>query len=332
MKTKRGVAAKRRAGTAAGTFVNNGGPVVASPNLSAVFWGPSWNDAEHQTRMGQLEQFLSDLLNSSIMNLLAQYGVGSGSFGDSVTDASVNGSLTDAQIQAQLQTYFNNGSLPEPDANSGHMIFLDENVAVDDPNVAVMCEPSGDNAFGYHNSFTTAKGNPCYYSVVPALSDTCIEESCGNPVDPSCSLQLSDTQLQRITEVTTHEFGEMLSDPVPGTGWTDSSGNEIGDVCEGNTVDITVGPNTWRVQTLWDNAANACDAGNSTPVPTPPPPVPLPPPPGNTWTSADQPLIVAAFYIAKAGQYVQTLLNNASRVKQLEKENAELKRQISEKK
>ena len=58
------------------------------------------------------------------------------------------------------------------------IIFMDESVAVKDSNTAVMCEPSGDNAFGYHNYFTTAKGNNCYYAVIPALDNACIINTC----------------------------------------------------------------------------------------------------------------------------------------------------------
>jgi len=58
------------------------------------------------------------------------------------------------------------------------VIFLDESVAVKDANTAVMCEPTGDNAFGYHNYFTTKNGNNCYYAVIPALSNACIIETC----------------------------------------------------------------------------------------------------------------------------------------------------------
>ena len=41
-----------------------------------------------------------------------------------------------------------------------------------------MCEPAGDNAFGYH-FFTTTAGHEFYYAVIPALTDTCLKESCG---------------------------------------------------------------------------------------------------------------------------------------------------------
>lgn len=281
MTQKRGVSTQRSAST--GSFTNGGGPVVANPVVQLIFWGSSWNvDSAHQLALMRLQQFLTDLTNSSLMNLLAQYGVGSASvLPMAFVDTKVTGTLTDAGIQAQLQTYFTNGLPPEPDANRVHMIFLDESVAENDPgNGLVLCEPSGDTAFGYHNFFTTQAGNPCYYAIVPALDDACVTESCSG--SSGCTLSLSDSQEQRRTEVATHEFSEMVTDPQLNA-WTDSQGNEIGDVCAGVDGNIAVGANTWKVQQEWDNNANACGLGSS-PVPNPPPPVP-PPPPGNTSSS-----------------------------------------------
>lgn len=318
MEILRGVGTKRRASS--GSFTNHGGPVVASPQVHAIFWGQGWINPERPAPRPSIEQFLKDLLNSTIMNLLAQYGVGAGSYVGSMSDPRISGTLTDANIQSQLQAYFGNGTLPEPDGNSVHMIFFDENVEVDDPGLGiVMCEPAGDTAFGYHNFFATSKMNPAYYAVMPALDDTCVTESCSG--SSGCTLSLSDTQLQRITEVSTHEFGELCSDPQLDA-WTDASGNEIGDVCGGNNADITVGTNTWRVQKLWDNAAGQCTAGSISPVPSP-----QPPPPGKTMSSDVNMFNLIGYGAAK----IQEIVRKARLADDLAKENAELKRRLADK-
>jgi hypothetical protein len=293
----KGVSSKRLAGT--GNFTNHGGPVVTSPQVRAVYWGSSWHDSNHVVEQARYNSFLSDLLQSSVMNLLSQYGVGSGNFVDgSFSDLTIPANLTDAQIQAILQGYFSAGSVPEPNGNQAIFIFLDETVAVNDPGAGlVLCEPSGDTAFGYHNFFITAKGNPAYYAIIPALTNACLQASCGG--NAGCTLSLNDTQEQRVTEVTTHEFGELCSDPQLNA-WTDSSGNEIGDVCAGNDQDISVNGRTWRVQTLWDNNANACDVGASGTPPPPPPPPPVPPPPPGSTSSSDVILVnLLAYGFAK---------------------------------
>ena len=59
------------------------------------------------------------------------------------------------------------------------MIFLADNLTVNSANLgAVMCEPAGDTAFGYHYFFQTAAGNHAYYSVIPGLTDACLQRSC----------------------------------------------------------------------------------------------------------------------------------------------------------
>lgn len=276
---KFGVPAVRpvRAAPAAGQqafpgFIYNGGPVITSPLMYTSFWGALWSDASHQADAQRLTEYMQDLLNSNFMNVLSQYGAGtgagSGSFGQASFVANVPNQLADADIQNIIQSNIEAGVLPEPPANNnsvGLMIFLDENTEVNDPNLGVvMCEPQGDTAFGYHNGFTTAAGNPFYYSVVPALDDACLQNSCGG--GSGCTLQLSQTQEQRRTQVASHEFAEMVTDPNPPTGWYDQSdpnSGEIGDICNGQSDTITVGPNTWTVQAIYSSTDDQQSGGSN---------------------------------------------------------------------
>lgn len=255
-------------------FVYNGGAVITSPVVSTSFWGALWSDSAHQAAAGRLNQFVRDLLNSNFMNILSQYGVGSGngsaSFGQSSFVANAPNQLTDADIQNLIQSNINAGAIPEPltgNASQVLIIFFDENTEENDPNLGVvLCEPSGDNAFGYHNSFTTAAGNSFYYGVIPGLDDACIQSSCGG--DPNCSLAPGLTQEQRRTQVASHELAESLTDPTPPTGWYDQSdpnSGEVGDICNGQSDSITVGANTWTVQRIYSklddqqsNGSNYC--------------------------------------------------------------------------
>jgi len=266
------------AALAHGDFVYNGGPVIANPIFYPTFWGSSWSDAAHQAQAARLVQFLKDMISSDWMNVLTQYGVGSGNGGGQVLAPSfipsVPTTLTDAQIHLTIQAAINSGTLPEPppsNASTVLVIFLDETSAVNDPSLGiVMCEPSGDNAFGYHFFFTTARGNNCYYAVIPALDDTCIRNTCPG----GCSLNLSQTQEQRRTQVTSHEVAEMLTDPEFPNGWFGPSSDENGDICNGETATITVGANTWNVQRIYSksddiktNGASFCLASAPFPIP-----------------------------------------------------------------
>jgi hypothetical protein len=239
-------------------FVYQGGPVIGCPQVYASFWGSLWtSDAAHVTEAGRLSQFLTDILASQFMNVLSQYGVGSGA---GVAGAFVRASfvgnvpttLTDDGIHSIIQSCIDAGVLPEPTnpSNNALIIYLDDNTGVEDPaNGLVLCEPTNDTAFGYHYFFTTNAGNPFYYAIIPYLNDACLTESCpGN--DAGCSLHLSETPEQRKTQVTSHEFAEMTTDPQLNA-WVDPINGENGDICNGESDTITVGSNTWTVQRIY---------------------------------------------------------------------------------
>lgn len=105
-------------GPAHGDLGYNGGPTISCPRIYATFWGPLWQDEAHQAQSQRLVQFLKDLVTSDWMNILSQYGAGTGkNTAVYVNDAfarNVNGTLSDGDIHAALQAQINNGSLPEP--------------------------------------------------------------------------------------------------------------------------------------------------------------------------------------------------------------------------
>lgn len=255
-------------------FVNHGSPAISSPRVYTSFWGPLWQtNQSYQTLAGQLNQYHADLLQSSFMNMLSQYGVGtgagSGTFVQSTAVSNVPTALTLNTIQSTIQSLIDQQNLPEPVAptNNVLMIYLDETLGVEDPtNGLVLCEQMNDNAFGFHEFFTTSAGNPCYYAVVPVLADACLSETCSD--DTGCSLHLSQTQLDRITQVASHEFAEMTTDPDL-NGWfdqtdTDPQGDPVGedgDICNGVTDTITVGANTWAVQKIYSKTDDMNSGG-----------------------------------------------------------------------
>jgi hypothetical protein len=264
-----------------GDFVWNGGPVITCPLIYGTFWGSHWTtNPAYLSEAGRLTQFLADIVNSEYMNVLSQYGAGSGKGSGLFMQASfitnVASNISDTDIHNIIQGAINTGAIPEPPANNrSHVIviYLDESVAVKDSALGVvMCEPAGDNAFGYHYFFNTAKGNFCPYAVIPALDDACLKNSCAS--DASCSLHLSHTQEQRRTQVTSHEFAEMVTDPQFPTGWFGPTSDENGDICNGETDFITVGPNTWDVQRQYSKNDDIASNGASFCITTAPNPIP----------------------------------------------------------
>ncbi|QUD87707.1 hypothetical protein [Phenylobacterium montanum] len=264
------------------TFAYQGGRVINQPKVWCVFLG-DWSSSANQTRATRLSQFLTDLMNSDYMNMLAQYGCGStGSVAGSVFISSSNHNLDRAAIEGVFQTAINNNTLPEPtDPSVVYVLFLDDSTGVNGTfgtDQTVMCEASSDDAFGFHFHFDTTAGNELFYAVVPGLTDTCLTNSC--PDDSSCSLHLAQTREQRQTQVLSHEFSEMVTDPdVEGTeGWSGGSNpipHENGDICNGSNGTLTVGANSWTVQQMYSkyddqqsNGATTCVLGSSFPLPS----------------------------------------------------------------
>jgi hypothetical protein len=278
---ERSVTPDLQTATASGTgtftdFIYNGGPVINTPQVYAIFFG-DWSSAANQNRATRLSQFIIDLLNSRYMNILSQYGCGTtGTLANSVFIASSDHDLSATDIKNILQTAINSNQIPEPTNPSiCYIIFLDDATAVNDAETRIiMCEPNSDNAFGFHYFFTTPAGNICAYAVVPGLIDACLTNTCLKG-DSRCSLHLVQTQEQRQTQVTSHELAEMFSDPKFPTGWFGPMSDENGDICNGGSGTITVGANTWTVQLMYSKwhdmntkGTSTCILDNPTPLPS----------------------------------------------------------------
>jgi hypothetical protein len=257
-------------------FTYSGGPIINTPQVSILFVG-DWSSSADQTRATNLEQFVGDMLNSSYMNILSQYGCGSsGSVVASATVASPDHDLSADDVHGLIQSAIDNGLVSDAGFSNAYILFLDNATAVDDTSAgAVMCQASSDNAFGYHYHFTTAGGANCYYAVVPSLTDSCLKNSCAS--DSDCTLHLSQTQEQRQTQVASHELSEMFSDPEVGfnDAWTRlSTGDENGDICNGKPGTITVGSRTSTVQLMYSKSDDMSSNGATTCIASLPNPLP----------------------------------------------------------
>ena len=222
-----------------------GGPVVYCPIVYTSFWGHSWNGA-NAGLASQLNQFMQDLMACQTwMNVLTQYGVaGTGAFAQASFLPSVPQTLTVPSYQAILQSCINAGVLPEPSnvnnskAVSVVIVFLDQGVVINGGGRQLNF-PGAPDA-GYHDSFTTAAGNPFLYAFIEF------------------------TDLASICSIVSHEFAEMITDPLYNAWTPDHAGHEIGDYCSWQESTITVSGRTWTIQKMWSNAANSCVAGSAT--------------------------------------------------------------------
>ena len=72
-----------------------------------------------------------------------------------------------------------------------------------------------------------------------------------------------------MTEVTSHELIEAITDPFPTPGatpaypqaWNTTDGNEIGDLCAGNDTQLSTAAGNFVLQQEFDNSINGCAKG-----------------------------------------------------------------------
>lgn len=139
------------------------------------------------------------------------YARPSGAFsGIPAKDQPVNGSLDDSQIQDALVTAVANKAIPTSSSSSAvYLITTPMGVTVTMTSGAtryVSCKTAGLGFFGYHS----VTKNGLVYNVIPDCADSA----------------------QLFEEAVSHELIESITDAVPGSGWVNAKGAEIGDLCE----------------------------------------------------------------------------------------------------
>ena len=238
------------------------GPIVNDPQIYNLFVG-NWSTNASKLRMARLDQFTSDLLNSSYMSIMAQYGCDKpGRFIKSVVIFSNQTKFSDSEFHDLIQGAVTGNIIPEPKPNDVFMIYLPDGASVEDPALGItMCSTGTGSAFGYHHYFKTTGGHTCYYAIIPGLTDACLNKTCYGQLN--CSLKLTETQEERQTQVASHEIIEILTNPES-TAWYDViTGGEIGDICNGYADTITVGKNKWKVQQIYSKLDDIKTSGRN---------------------------------------------------------------------
>lgn len=225
------------------SLTNHGGPVLGSVQVVPIYWGAAWAVDPNAQLASQLDGFFDFLVTSSYMDLLNEYSTATTQIqhGQRLTSARVSDSepgtlaggvqvVTDAQIQTAVQGWIADKTVPAATANTLYFVFLPPNV------VSVLgTKQSCQDYCGYHSH-----SDAVYYAVIPFAD-------CAGCVFPG---QILDT----LTEVSSHEFAEAVTDPALNAWWEDGQGDEIGDLCNRQTTRI----GGYLVQTEWSNAQNAC--------------------------------------------------------------------------
>jgi hypothetical protein len=224
-----------------------GGPVISSVEVHTVFWGSG------VPNQSQLDAFYTAIADSSYIDGLSEYdtptqNIAHGSFKGSFVDtkAPSGSSVSDDAIQQEIGQRIDDGSLPQPDANTLFMVHFPAGVTI-----TMQGSTSCQQFCAYHSSFTHGSID-VYYGVIPDFTGACA--GCGGESD----------ELDSTTVVSSHEVAEGITDPDIGVanqtqneqklGWYDDTNDEIGDVCQGQSATVA----GYRVTKLWSNRANAC--------------------------------------------------------------------------
>jgi hypothetical protein len=240
-----------------------GGPVISHPKVYAVFWGGNV-DSETQSKVGP---FFSNILDSTYMDWLTEYNttltavdgrkgtdqtLNRGTYAGALTITPINTSrsLSDADVQHELDAQIAAGKLPAATDDSLYMIYFPSGISISIDN-----SRSCSSFCAYHEGFKSAKsGANVYYGVMPV---------CGFGCD------VAGSTFDSLSVVSSHECFEAITDPFPTPGdkpaypqaWNDAGGQEIGDLCAQGNSTVTGHGLTSAVQWEYDNSIGGCNQG-----------------------------------------------------------------------
>lgn len=231
---------------AGGNLLYGGGSIEKYPKSYVVYWGYT-TDPSHVAPY--FNNFLGGVGGSSWLNIDTQYYESS------------RGNVTNPSGQL-LGTWFDNSSIPNHPSDSAIQAEARKAVAhfgYDRDAMYFVATAHNHNTRGfgtqwcaYHGATSTSFGTAAYTNM-PYIPDAGV--NCGkNAVNPG-----SAGLLDGVSIVGGHELAEGQTDPIPPSGWTDSSGSEIGDKCAWvGLADISLSTGSFAVQPLWSNAISGC--------------------------------------------------------------------------
>jgi PKD repeat protein len=266
-----------------------GGPVMHAVTTQVVAWAPTGYSFPSGYVSGY-EQYLSDLstglrLSTNISSIAKQYVDADGAALSTLTNeapftdtdaypsswCTVSGTsvcLTETQILVELSNVIAANAW-STDIEHSYIVLLPPNVDTCFDGDSSECE---DQAFcGYHTAFTSGDG----YSTFTLLPYTESSYSnalgqCYEPIGPSSV----SSAVMALDSIGAHELFESATDPLVGSGYVDSSGDEVADECAwtwgaetsatgGGHYNQLVNSDQYMIQEMWSNQANTCEQGVS---------------------------------------------------------------------
>ncbi len=230
-----------------GALTYGGGAVATNPVVFLDFWGSQW-DSDSNGVESYLQSLFSGLGDGSDnwSTTMTQYTDGSGN------PVTLSGSVLGG-------TWVDDSAAAPSSASAADIAAEAQNAAsvfgVSGPDVDIfVVSPSGTSPDGFPNTGFCAYhdwNGTSAYTNMPYVLDAGF----------SCGADSVQSQLDGFSIVGGHEYAEAVTDPVPPSGWTDSSnGEEIGDLCAWmNLQAISFDTGTFAMQPLWSDTDNGCD-------------------------------------------------------------------------
>lgn len=247
---------------AGGALTYHGGKVVSKVAVIDVYWGSNIDSGIRSRQADEMKAMVSptymgwlDAEYNTFVSGGTNQHINPGSWYGSWTIAPHNTAtdLCNGDVQDELRYQASHYGIPLPaDENTAYMVHFPPGVTIHGncflwSRTETTCV---DNC-GWHDH-TSVNGVDVPYAVLPDLSTQgCLCDS--NPTNPD---HVSDAFL-----VESHELIELVTDPYPRSGWADTDGNEISDVCAwipGTVPGTGATTGTPVVQTQWSNAFNKC--------------------------------------------------------------------------
>ncbi len=205
-----------------------------------------------------MQSYFNDVGNTLFENILTQYNDTNGYINNDQTVGGVwfdtstpptDTSCTNATVEdSSLQTEVNNAiatkGWPRDGSNAVYYVYLPNGDSLNDGTGA--CSAPTGNYCAYHN---WSSSDNVAYGAMPYPGSGCqVSTSPNGNINADSEINL-----------TSHEQSEAITDPQPPSGWTDSSGYEIGDKC---AWDFSAGlthlnnGGTFEIQTEYSNASS----------------------------------------------------------------------------
>jgi hypothetical protein len=231
-------------------MVYGGGPVESITDNVAVYWGSS---VQAQPYFASVPGFLQALsANTSYVASLSEYSTPTqpitslaryvGAY--TITPSNTATTLQDSDIRAELNSQIAGGHLPPPTSTKNYFLMF--------PTGTIVCIQtnicSNIAICSYHNPMTISSIT-FEYIVLPDESGA--GGGCGTQTNAQLGTIMASTQLVNT-----------ITDPVPGSGWSEPLVGEVADPCSPSSTGSAGVLAGFTVTKWWSNALNACVLSN----------------------------------------------------------------------